>query len=159
MHGMRSSLRTSGGFTLLEVLVALAIIGLGMLAVFGQLNQSVTAAGRLRDKTIADWIAVDRVTELRLSGQVPADGTSSDDLETVYAKWHYSVKVSTPSSQLPNLKRVDVTVAFADKPDRPVATVVGFLLRRPDAKAPAATGGWEPISADAQTGQVAGAKP
>ena len=54
------------GFTLLEVLVALAIIGLGMVAVFSQLNQSLLAASRLRDKTLASWIALDRITELRV---------------------------------------------------------------------------------------------
>ena len=47
---------TDRGFTLLEVLVALVIVGLGMIAVFGQISQSLTATARLRDKTLATWV-------------------------------------------------------------------------------------------------------
>ena len=78
------------GFTLLEVLVALVIIGLGMMAVFDQLSQMLTTAARLRDKTFATWIAEDRITELQVNGQYPKVGDQSDEVEMAGADWTYT---------------------------------------------------------------------
>jgi general secretion pathway protein I len=115
------------GFTLIEVLVALAIVAFGLVAVFGQMNQAATAAGRLREKTLAEWIAVNQVTELRLSGQYPPVGTRSDDLEMANTRWHYEIKISETEGDY--LRRADVTVSYADRKERPVATVTGFIGR------------------------------
>lgn len=116
------------GFTLVEVLVALAIIAFGLVAVFSQLSQSATAAARLREKTLAHWVAVDRLTELRLSGAFPGEGVSSDEIEMANTRWRYEVKVSATDTD--DLRRADVSVAYADSPDRPLATVTGFLAER-----------------------------
>lgn len=68
------------GFTLLEVLVAMAILSLGMIAVFSGMNQSLSVTTRLRDKTLASWIATDRITELQISGEYPDAGTRRDQV-------------------------------------------------------------------------------
>lgn len=125
-------------FTLVEVLVALAIIAFGLIAVFGQLSQSATAATRLRDKTLAHWVAVDKLTGLRLSGAFPSVGTSSDDVELANRRWHYEIKISATDGA--KLRRADVTVSFAEKPDRPLITVTGFLAERKPALASSGAG-------------------
>ena len=104
--------KTNNGFTLLEVLVALVIVGLGMIAVFDQLSQMLSMTARLRDKTLANWIASDRITELQVNEQYPKIGETDDEIEMARADWAYTVKIS----QVPDmdLRRVDVTVSFAD---------------------------------------------
>ena len=116
---------TGRGFTLLEVLVALVIVSLGMIAVFGQLNQMLSASGRLRDKTLAHWIAVDQITELQAIHAYPKVGERSDEVDMARATWSYTVK----TSQIGDLamRRVDVTVAFADTPEQILAEVSGFI--------------------------------
>lgn len=118
-----------GGFTLLEVLVALVIVALGLLAAFGQVNQTLTASSRLRDKSIAHWVAVNEMTRLRLLGQFPDIGSSSDEVEMARANWRYTVKVV--KTELDVLRRVDISVAFADRPESVVTTLTGFLGRPP----------------------------
>jgi general secretion pathway protein I len=118
---------TDRGFTLLEVLVALVIVGLGMIAVFGQVSQSLTATARLRDKTLATWVGTDRITELRLAGEFPDVGDRSDEIEMAGVRWSYRIKTSDVG--VADFRRVDVTVAFADQPDRPLVEVSGFLRR------------------------------
>lgn len=142
---MRSDFRHRGGFTLLEVLVALAIVGLGMIAVFTQLNQSLLATSRLRDKTLANWIAVDRITELRITGQFPEVSERTDELEMARSTWAYTVKVS--QTPVEKLRRVDVSVSFADAPDNVVATVTGFI-GEPQASPVAASSGWSLLDPD-----------
>ena len=136
-------IRRASGFTLLEVLVALAIVGLGLIAIFGQVGQSITVANRIRDKTLADWIAVNRITELRLQGTFPPIGTRSEDVDMANTRWRVTIDVS--GTELANLHRADVSVAFADEPDRPIVTVASFLLQQAQPRLPPATGGWEPI--------------
>lgn len=125
-----SSKPRSRGFTLLEVLVALAIVGLGMIAVFSQLNQSLLATERLRQRTLAHWVAVDRITELRVAGEFPEVSERSDDIEMARTEWSYTVKIS--QTPVENFRRVDVLVSFADSPDNVIAQVTGFVARPPD---------------------------
>lgn len=119
------------GFTLLEVLVALVIVALGLLAAFGQVNQTVTAASRLRDKTLAHWIASNEMTRLRLllltEQQFPPVGTRSDEVEMARTDWRYTLKVSKTANDA--IRRVDISVAFADRPESVVTTLSGFVGR------------------------------
>jgi general secretion pathway protein I len=133
--------RAARGFTLIEVLVALAIIAFGLIAVFGQLNQSATAAARLRDKTFAHWVAMNRIAELRLAGGFPPVGTQSDDLEMANLRWHYEIRISKTDDD--SLRRADVSVALSDQQQRPLATAVGFLAEPSQSKGLAAPStGW-----------------
>lgn len=135
------------GFTLIEVLVALAIVAFGLVAVFGQVSQSATSANRLRDKTLASWVALNQITEMRLAGEFPAVGTRSDDVDMANRKWHYEVRVSETEGDY--LRRADVSVAAAEEPARPIATAVGFLARPAQGAGIAATG-WPLLSGEGQ---------
>lgn len=119
------------GFTLLEVLVALVIVALGLLAAFGQVNQTLTTTSRLRDKTLAHWVAMNEMTRLRLMGEFPALGSSSDEVEMARTTWRYTIKVvKTP---MESFRRVDISVSFADRPDAVISTLSGLLANLPPA--------------------------
>ena len=123
-------MRSAAGFTLLEVLVALVIIGLGMMAVFGQLNQSLMAVSTIRDKTFANWVAMNRIAELRLAGEFPKPGEQRDEVEMAGVRWRYRMKVSDVG--VDGFRRVDISVSQADAPDRELVTLAGFLARPAD---------------------------
>lgn len=142
--------RSNRGFTLLEVLVALAIIGLGMIGIFAQMNQTLIATALIRDKTFAQWVALDRITELRLQGEFPGVGERSDSVEMAGTEWAYTIKVSEVGIE--NFRRLDVRVAHADKPDRSIITVTGFISQ-PSSERPAAPGTWVPLDPNAELGQ------
>lgn len=139
------------GFTLLEVLVAMAIVSLGLIGVFSSLNQMLGATALLRDKTLASWIATDRITEMRVLGEYPDAGERDDTVDMAGAEWTYTIKIS----KIPDMamRRLDVTVAFADDPDNTIATVIGFLPP-PQATAGANStlrkfgDGWAPLDPD-----------
>lgn len=131
---MRSSCAASG-FTLLEVLVALVIVALGLMAAFGQVNQSLTTATILRDKTFAHWVALDQITRLRLMEQLPPLGDSSDELEMARTRWLYKIKISKADSDA--LRVVDVSVALSDRPENILSSLTGIVGTPPP---PPATG-------------------
>ena len=57
---------SSRGFTLVEVLVALTVVALGLTALMVAVSGTARTSGYLRDKTIAQWIALNRLTQVRL---------------------------------------------------------------------------------------------
>lgn len=100
------------GFTLLEVLVALAIVALGMAAVLGTLNSSADTIVYMRDKTFANWVALNQVAQVRLTGQQPASGDSDGTVDFAGRTWTWRQTVST--TQIPGMERIDVSVRPSD---------------------------------------------
>lgn len=66
--------RNAGGFTLIEVLIALAIVSIALAAVMRSVAVATDDQSRLRDRRLALLCAQDRWQELRLSGQLPQQG-------------------------------------------------------------------------------------
>jgi general secretion pathway protein I len=100
--------RDCGGFTLVEVLVALAIVSIGMLAVFKVLGDTAYNVANLRDRSFAAWIADNRITEIRLSGELPSVDEVKGDLEFAGRRWSWVQKVAT--TQVEGMRRIDVSV-------------------------------------------------
>ncbi|MEL6200225.1 MAG: type II secretion system minor pseudopilin GspI, partial [Pseudomonadota bacterium] len=73
--------RKQRGFTLIEVVVALAVAALGITgAVIAVLQHTDNARG-LRDRTLAVYVASNTITELRLNAAFPEIGRSTDERE------------------------------------------------------------------------------
>lgn len=105
--------RGGGGFTLIEVLVALAIVAIGMAAVMEALTSSTDTAMYLQDKTFADWVALNRMETVRLSGAVPTTGTSNDTVDYAGRKWEWRQKVTNTS--IKGMVQIEVDVRPADR--------------------------------------------
>jgi general secretion pathway protein I len=100
------------GFTLIEVLVALAIVTLGMAALLGTLNSAAGTAGYLQDKTLAEWIALNQVAKVRLQVQAPSKGDSEGEVDYAGRKWKWSQNVD--DMPIPGILRIDVKVRPSD---------------------------------------------
>lgn len=100
-----------GGFTLIEVLVALVIVAVGMSALMGALTSSAKTVSYMQDKTFAEWVALNQITNLRITlqkGQVPPTGKSNGDIDFANRSWHWRQEVV--ASQVPGIMRIDVKV-------------------------------------------------
>ena len=125
MDSRRPDRRYCAGFTLIEAMVALIIVALGMMAVHTQLNQYVVTSIYIRQKTMASWIATNKLTELSVQFDWPEPGDEEDDIEYAGQEWHYRVEIS--ETEVPNLRRADVSVSLADDPERVIHTVSGLI--------------------------------
>ncbi|MGD9599877.1 MAG: type II secretion system minor pseudopilin GspI [Steroidobacteraceae bacterium] len=104
-------MRRARGFTLIEVLVALVIVAVGMAALLGTLTSAADSSIYLRDKTFAEWIALNRISELRLAAKRPSKGKATGELDYAGRKWRYEQEVVETDVQ--GVLRIDVRVADA----------------------------------------------
>lgn len=125
---MRTRMR---GFTLLEVLVALAIFAVASVSLLTAQNAQLRTDSRLAEKTLAHWAALNRLAELQLQGGFPETGQGQSPARMGDRDWVITTKVeATPS---PDVRRLVLSVAlksevFGDSPPS-VTTLIAFLPR------------------------------
>ena len=97
--------RASRGFTLIEALVALAIVAITLAAGLKAAGALANHAARLAEMTAAQWCAENQLTELRLSGQFPDIGES--DFQCQQLGRNYTGHMVVRATPNPNFRRVD----------------------------------------------------
>lgn len=120
--------RRNRGFTLLEVLIALLVFGLIATAAAEVGSQYISSYERVRDKTLAGWLADNRINELRLQEDLPGISENSDDQDFGAYRWQVTTVVQGTAE--PSMRRVEVTVArYVDRQPEPmpVHTLSAFL--------------------------------
>jgi general secretion pathway protein I len=119
--------RRAAGFTLIEVLVALAVIAIGLAALMSAISGTASASGYLRLKAQAQWIALNRLVEVRQSVQKFGTSTDTGDVDFANQHWHYDTRYFDTS--IATMQRVVVRVwaGTADTKSNPLAEYTGFL--------------------------------
>ena len=112
------------GFTLIEVLVALGIVAIALMAGTQATGALTRNAQRQSDVMLAQLCAENELVKARLARVMPEVGDSS--LVCTQASTSFDVLVSTTATLNPNFRRIDVQVRDADAaPVLRVSTVVG----------------------------------
>ena len=113
------------GFTLVEVLVALAIVAIALAAGLRAAGVLTDNSQRLADVVAAQWCADNQLTNLRLSRQFPGIGDADFSCEQLGRS--YPGKLVTRPTPNPSFRRVDAVVSDAD--GRPLLTLSTVLPR------------------------------
>lgn len=112
------------GFTLVEVMVALAIIALSLTAVAAKMGRMIDTSNAMRERTYASWIAQNKIAEMRLANVIPEVTATSGEVEYANQTWRWRAVVS--ESGIENLYRVDVEISDASG-DAVIRKVTGFI--------------------------------
>lgn len=96
---MTKSIPDSRGFTLLEVLVALAILALALAAGIKAAGSNVDNSAYLRDRTLAHWVAMNKLTEMQVFNKFPSPGTTEHgSLLLAGSEWYWTVQTTVNKS-------------------------------------------------------------
>lgn len=130
------------GFTLIEVMVALVVFVAVAIALDSTMTANVTTQVRFEDKTLATWVASNKLVELQVYQKWPANGRQDDESEFAGRRWFVQTEVA--DGPYPETRRIDIHVGpkpegvFTEK--NPVATLTALLAKPAEAPAPANPG-------------------
>jgi general secretion pathway protein I len=124
--------RAERGFTLVEVMVALMVIAIALPALLKALYQQVDGTAYLRDKSIAHWIATNKLTENRIElsrTDVLFRGERNGVVQMVDRDWFWWT--SSEPTPVEDYYRLEVVVSDAEeRRDQPLYTLVGYMHAR-----------------------------
>lgn len=122
-------MRFRRGFTLVEVMVALMVIAIALPALLKALYQQVDGTAYLRDKSIAQWVANNKLAENRIQlarNDVLFRGERNGVDEMAGRDWYWWT-ISEPT-EVEDFYRLEIVVADAEeRRENPLFTLVGYL--------------------------------
>lgn len=123
------SFRARSGFTLLEVMVALAIFAVAAIAVTKVGMNFTQSIGQMNDRTFAHFVAMNELTDLEINGSWP-EGTGEKIVDEQGQKWMVSHQVYNTIGE--NVRRIEIRVALTNDDGQAagnVTSIVAFLQR------------------------------
>lgn len=115
------------GFTLVEVLVALAIVAIAFTAVLRVVALAADTAATLQDRSLALWVAQNRMARHQLEKAWPAIGTREGKDEMADRKWYWKDKVTTSLHK--DIRQIEIEVGDAET-KHILASLIG-AVRKP----------------------------
>ena len=122
--------RTDRGFTLVEVMIALAVFAVVSAALIRSAAHNVYQSRLVEDRQIAYWVAENRLSEIRSAIREPTNfpGPSTRREVVLMAGASFDLEVRYVATENRDVLRLEVTV-FPEGDDVPLASLAGFLGR------------------------------
>jgi general secretion pathway protein I len=121
--------RQPSGFTLIEVLVALAIVAVALLAGLRAVGTMAQSGAELRLRLLAQVAAENRVAELRAARAFPGIGTRT--IACPQGRMPFECVEETKATPNPLFRRIEVSVYADRERDHRLAELVGILPNAP----------------------------
>ena len=118
-------MKAPNGFTLVEILVALAIVAIALTAGMRALTQATDSATALKARTLALWIAQDRLAAAQIATPWPALGSYKGEAHQAGSNFLWQATVTTTPN--PAFRKIEIVVTEPQTPDYALARLTGFL--------------------------------
>lgn len=115
------------GFTLIEIMVAMAIIAIALVSLMKASGSHTHSAAYLKAKTLAHYVAMNEVTRLQISNEWPDLGSSNKSTEMAGIEWYWTRQVEKTGDESGNIRGVKFTIYQDDKYSQNLAQVQAFI--------------------------------
>lgn len=126
---IRANQHHQRGFTLLETLVALAILAIAMAAVIRTATLETGNVEKLRVRLLADWVAQNRLALHVARSDWPAVGMQEG--EELQSGMHFAWREEVNATPNPAFRRIEVTVFLDEQRKQPLRSLSGYLAQYP----------------------------
>lgn len=110
--------RRAQGFTLIEVLLALAVIAIALTALLKATAQDIAHTERIKEKSISHWVAMQGVAAIQLGlVSVPSNQEITEVTTMLGQRWYWRAKITAT----PIKTTQQITITVSDKPTGPFA--------------------------------------
>jgi general secretion pathway protein I len=128
---------SSRGFTLLEVMIALAIIAIALGALISTSGSQANSAGYLKQKTLAHWVALNELTRLQATNTWPDIGDKKDSVEMTGIEWFWTRTVKPTEDD--NSRQVEFRIFLDADREHSLVSLIGYVSN-PAASTPVTSG-------------------
>lgn len=116
--------RSHAGFTLLEIIIALAIVVVAVIGIYGGLIKNVKDTAEINERLLANWVAANAIAEMRLASRSGVLNLKNDTVKMGGRDWRYEMDaIDAPN---PAIAKLDVRVFSADE-NTPSITVTAYM--------------------------------
>ena len=123
----QSSNKRITGFTLIEVMVALTIIAISLGALLNTSGAQANSASYLKQKTLAHWVAVNELTQMRIDKEFPDLGDKKGSTSMANHDWYWIR--TTKKTEDEDALEVTFTL-YADKDyEKNLTSLIGYATR------------------------------
>ena len=113
------------GFTLIEVLIAMAIFGYAAVSLLGKMTVYQVAQQNSTQRTVAHWVAMNRLVETRQEKKWPNLGVTRGTADMANVTWHWKRVVTKTTEK--DLRKIEVEVRLLENDELRVTSFTGFI--------------------------------
>ena len=120
---------SQSGFSLIEVVIALAVLAISLSALINSTSTATANTIGLRDKTLAHWVAMNKMAQIRLDGKWPGVGVKKGKSKLADHEWEVETTISgTPE---PSIRRIDIRIRKPGDPKETSLTLLTGFIGKP----------------------------
>ncbi|MBV1911937.1 MAG: type II secretion system minor pseudopilin GspI [Kangiellaceae bacterium] len=120
--------KKSKAFTLLEVLVAMAIFGYAAVSLISNMSQYQRMQLTATQRTVAHWVAMNQMAESRLEKEWPNVGVTRGTADMVGKTWYWKRSVSKTTEK--ELRQVEIEIRLEQNDELATTRFVGFIANK-----------------------------
>lgn len=115
------------GFTLIEVMLAMAIFAIAGVALLGSAQNNFTNIANLEQKTIAQWVASNQLVAANIDSTWPPKDNRKGKVEMAGTSWFWLQKVVRTTDS--NMRQVTIEIRLNEKDEQPITSLVTFIAK------------------------------
>jgi len=120
------------GFTLIEVMLAMAVFAIAGTALLGVANTNTSSLAHLEKSIIANWIASNRLVDVTLDKSWPPKNNKKGKIEMAGVEWHWLQKVIKTTDN--NMRVVNIEVRLDENEPLAISNLMTYLAQHQQGK-------------------------
>lgn len=121
------AVKINRGFTLIEVMVAMAIFAVAGTALLSSATSNLRALGKLEENTIASWVASNQLVEATLNKKWPPDNDQQGQVKIAGRDWFWRQKVVKTTDK--NMRAIVVEVRTSEKQPSAITSMLTYVSK------------------------------
>jgi general secretion pathway protein I len=115
------------GFTLIEVMLAMAVFSIAGIAILGVADTNARNLGHLESKMLANWVVSNQLVEASLDSNWPPKNNRRGKVDLAGHEWHWQQKVIKTTDK--NMRAVVIEVRADEKQTSALASMMTYVSK------------------------------